>query len=47
MELEASLAFVREVLTTANVDDEIVTAYLEDIRLGYYEGLMPSEKGEG
>ena len=46
VELEASLAFVREVLTTANVDDEIVTAYLEDIRLGYYEGLMPYEREE-
>ena len=41
VELEASLAFVREVLTTANVDPEIVIAYLEDIRLGYYEGLTP------
>ncbi len=46
IELEASLAFVREVLTTANVDEEIVTAYLEDIRLGYYEGLMPYEREE-
>lgn len=46
VELEASLAFVREVLTTANVDDEIVTAYLEDIRLGYYEGLMPFTREE-
>jgi CPA2 family monovalent cation:H+ antiporter-2 len=46
IELEASLAFVREVLTTADVDNEIVEAYLDDIRLGYYEALQPPERQE-
>ncbi|HEX2949795.1 MAG TPA: cation:proton antiporter [Armatimonadota bacterium] len=46
VELEASLAFIREVLTTADVDTEIVAAYLEDIRIGYYEGLMPRRREE-
>lgn len=46
VEMEASLAFVHEALTTANVDPEIVAAYLEDIRLGYYEGLRPREREE-
>jgi len=46
VELEASLSFVREVLTTADVDPEIVDAYLEDIRLGYYEGLQPRPREE-
>jgi CPA2 family monovalent cation:H+ antiporter-2 len=41
VELEASLAFVHEVLTTAKVDAEIVAAFLDDIRIGYYEGLLP------
>ncbi|MHB0937205.1 MAG: cation:proton antiporter [Armatimonadota bacterium] len=43
VEMEASLAFVRHVLTTADVDTEIVDAYLQDIREGYYEGMRPRE----
>ncbi|HEY3379200.1 MAG TPA: cation:proton antiporter [Armatimonadota bacterium] len=46
VEVEASLAFVAEVLVTADVDSEIVTAYLDDIRLGYYEGLRPPPREE-
>ncbi len=46
VELEASLAFVREVLTTADVDTEIVSAYLQDIRDGYYEALRPRKSEE-
>lgn len=46
IELEASLAFVREVLTTADVDEEIVEAYLDDIRLGHYEMLQPPPRQE-
>ena len=44
VEMEASLAFVRHVLTTADVDPEIVDAYLQDIREGYYEGMRPREE---
>lgn len=44
VELEASLWFVRHVLTTADVDSEIVDAYLQDIRDGYYEALSPPEE---
>jgi len=44
VEMEASMIFVRHVLTTADVDSEIVDAYLADIREGYYEGLEPREE---
>jgi len=44
VEMEASLVFVRHVLTTADVDAEIVDAYLADIREGYYEGLEPRKE---
>ncbi|MHB9131929.1 MAG: cation:proton antiporter [Armatimonadota bacterium] len=46
VELEASLAFVEQVLTTADVDPEIVAAYLNDIRIGHYEALQPPEREE-
>lgn len=46
VELEASLAFVNAVLAAADVDREIVSAYLEDIREGYYEGLQPRRREE-
>ena len=46
VELEASLAFIEAVLTSADVDEEIVSAYLQDIRLGYYEGLHPRYREE-
>ncbi len=44
IEMEASLAFVRQVLAAADVDQEIVNAYLHDIRTGYYEALQPREQ---
>jgi len=40
----AGLAFVRHILTTPDVDTEIVNAYLQDIREGYYEALRPRDE---
>lgn len=46
VELEASLAFVQKVLQEADVDRELLLAYLDDIREGYYEGLRPRDGEE-
>ena len=47
VEMEASLVFVCHVLTRADVDAEIVDAYLDDIRTDYYEALLPPEQRGG